>query len=173
MIIETKRLILRELNVGDARDFYDLNEDKEVLKYTGDVGFQDVEEAKTFLSGYSDYKKNGYGRWAVVLKESGRFLGWCGLKLNEEGLVDLGYRFFRNEWGKGYATESAIASLNYGFENLDLDDVIARSDRNNVASIKVIEKLGMEFWKNDECKGISNAVYYRIDKQSYIEKVIR
>jgi RimJ/RimL family protein N-acetyltransferase len=123
-IAETDRLILRKLDISDALDFYNLNADPEVLKYTGDVPFQTIAEAEGFLENYQEYQKNGFGRWAVISRASNAFLGWCGLKLNDDRLVDLGFRFFLKEWGKGYATESARAVLNFGFSHLAIDLII-------------------------------------------------
>ncbi|MEQ8625521.1 MAG: GNAT family N-acetyltransferase [Vicingaceae bacterium] len=165
--IETKRLLLRELDISDSEDFYNLNSDPEVLKYTGDKAFLSISEAESFLINYDDYNKNGFGRWAVVSKDSNDFLGWCGLKLNEEKLIDLGFRFFKNQWNKGYATESSLASLKYGFNNLKINEIIGRASADNKASVKVLEKLRMNFWKNDSCNGIENAVYYKINKKQY------
>ncbi len=159
--------MLREFSISDAKDFYELNSDSEVIKHTGDIPFPSIRDAKKFLNDYSDYKINGFGRWAVITKDSGKFLGWCGLKLNEENLVDIGFRFFRKEWGKGYATESAKASLGYGFNQLNIDEIIGRSSFENKASIRVLEKLHMNFWKNAYCEGIQNSVYYRINKKQY------
>ena len=158
---------MREFDNSDYLDFFNLNSDPEVLKYTGDSPFLSLSDAQYFLSNYSDYRINGFGRWAVISKDSGNFLGWCGLKLNEEELIDLGFRFFQREWGKGYATESANATLNYGFSKLDLDEIIGRSSAANKASISVLEKIGMMFWKTGSCHGIENVSYYRIDKSQY------
>ena len=80
IILESERLYLREFINSDGLHFYDLNNDFEVLKYTGDESFKSLEEAMDFIKNYSDYKRNGYGRWAVCLKETHEFLGWCGLK---------------------------------------------------------------------------------------------
>jgi len=167
IIAETQRLLLREFERSDSKDLYDLNSDAEVLEYTGDIPFVSIEEAELFLNNYSDYKKNGFGRWAVILKESNDFLGWCGLKLNEENLIDLGFRFFQSEWGKGYATESAVISLDYGFNTLNLDCIIGRSSIKNIASIRVLEKLGMKRIKTGDFEGVKNAAYYAIDKTHF------
>ena len=163
-IIETSRLGLREFKLDDAEQAYLLNLDPEVLKYTGDVPFTSVKDSRTFLANYSDYKRNGFGRWAVVLKGTQEFIGWCGLKHHEEGFVDIGFRFFKREWNKGYATESAEACINYGFEELGLSEIIGRAAAENYGSIRVLEKLGLSFWKKEPCKGISDSLIYRISK---------
>ncbi len=116
---------------------------------------------------YSDYQTNGFGRWAVIDKPSNQFLGWCGLKLNEEKFIDLGFRFFKTQWGKGYATESARATLEYGFNQLNMNEIIGRVALDNKASINVLEKLSMTFWKYDQCKGIQNSVYYKLNKAQF------
>ena len=166
-LIATKRLILREFDLSDAQSLYELNANPDVLKYTGDHPFASIQEAVSFLDNYYDYSVNGYGRWAVICKESDEFLGWCGLKLNEEEMIDLGFRFFQEYWGKGYATEAAEAALGYGFSQLNMHEIIGRASIENVASIKVLEKIGMRFWKYDRCEGINNAAYYRINKKNY------
>ena len=159
-ILRTERLILREFGLSDAECFYRLNADPDVIKYTGDLPFNSIDDAELFLANYNEYGKNGYGRWAVIDKESGSFIGWCGLKLNEENLIDLGFRFFKSVWGKGYATESARACLDYGFSKLNLKTIIARTMVNNIPSVKVLEKIGMKFWKEDYCEGLGNTLYY-------------
>ena len=168
-LIETPRLILREFTVDDAYKIWELNSDPEVIKYTGDPPFETVENARDFLNNYKDYENNGFGRWAVIKKNSDPFLGWCGLKLNEQNLIDLGFRFFRREWNKGYATEAAKACLEYGFIELNINEIIGRVAKENTGSIKVLEKLSMEYWKNDSCKGIENSLYYKISKEQYLK----
>lgn len=163
-ILTTERLMLREFELSDAKKMYELNVSNEVMKYTGDLPFVNVPEAIFFLNNYADYDNNGYGRWAVIEKSNNEFIGWCGLKLNEEGFVDIGFRFFEEHWGKGFATESAKACLDFGFDKLKLTEIIGRSASENKASIKVLEKLNMKFWKNDNCEGIANAKYFKITK---------
>ena len=166
-IIETERLLLREFDQSDAIHFYQLNADPEVIRYTGDPPFASVEAARVFLENYQDYQKNGYGRWVVLLKSNDEFIGFCGLKFNELELVDLGFRFFKKHWNKGYATESARACLEYGFRQLQLEEIIGRAAKDNTASIRVLEKLGMSYWKDAPCKGILNSAYYRINKTAF------
>ena len=107
----------------------------------------------------------------MIKKASESFIGWCGLKLNEQNLIDIGFRFFRREWNKGYATEAAKACLEYGFKELNLKEIIGRVAQENNGSIKVLEKLSMEYWKNDSCKGIENSLYYKISKEQYLKNV--
>jgi RimJ/RimL family protein N-acetyltransferase len=161
--LQSQRLIIREFEISDAEEFYKLNSDEEVIRYTGDSAFESVESARVFLSNYNEYEKNGYGRWAVIDKESKVYLGWCGLKYHKEGHTDIGFRFHKQYWGKGYATESAKAVIDYGFNTLGLSEIIGRASKENIASIRVLEKLGMEFWKRDTCEGIPNSVYYKIE----------
>lgn len=92
MVLETERLYLRELTTNDAKSFYLLNLDDDVIKYTGDKAFKNIESAKEFLQNYNNYKKYGFGRWAVISKENKQFLCWCGLKFSEElNEYDIGF----------------------------------------------------------------------------------
>lgn len=163
-ILETDRLILRELNPDDAQNFYDLNANPNVIKYTGNTAFEDVEEARNFLLNYKDYDENGFGRWAVIEKSNGEFLGWCGLKyskyINE---TDIGFRFFEKYWNKGFASESAKACLDYGFQKLNLQKIIGRAMAENIASLKVLEKIGLIFDKEFDFDG-NKGLIYKIEK---------
>ena len=164
IILETDRLLLRELNIQDCTGFYELNLNPNVIKYTGDKAFKNSAEAESFLLNYKDYENNGFGRWAVIHKSDEQFLGWCGLKyVKEIDETDIGFRFFEEYWNRGFATESARACLKYGFEKLNLSSIVGRAMAENTASIKVLEKLGMTYEKEfdfDEHRGL----IYRIQK---------
>ena len=162
-ILETQRLKLREFVPDDDVHFFNLNSDPQVILYTGDKAFETVADARTFLENYSSYQEQGYGRWAMISKVDGDFIGWCGLKMYE-GQVDLGYRLFRKYWNHGYASEAAKACLDYGFNELTMDRIIARAARANIASIRVLEKIGMQFEKFSVCDHIEDAVQYVINK---------
>jgi len=162
MIAETNRLYLREMTPDDAQSAYELNLDPEVVQYTGDVAFESIEAARTFLINYDHYKKYGFGRWAVIQKSNNEFLGWCGLKYHEDtNEFDLGYRFFKKHWGKGFATEASQACLELGFKKFNMPAIYADAMKTNPASIKVMEKVGMRFFKESICGG-EPAVYYKI-----------
>lgn len=164
-ILETERLILRELNTNDAENFYRLNLNPNVIKYTGNSAFKDINEAKDFLENYQDYKLNGFGRWAVIGKANNEFLGWCGLKYDKHlDETDIGFRFFEEHWNKGFATESAKACLDHGFENLNLKSIIGRAMSENLASIKVLEKIGLKFEREFDFDEKNKGVIYKIEK---------
>lgn len=168
-ILETPRLLLRELHPNDAEQFYQLNQNPNVVKYTGNSAFNSMEEATHFLENYQDYQKNGYGRWAVMDKSNSVFLGWCGLKYNKEvDETDIGFRFFEHYWNKGYATESAKACIDYGFEKLYLKTIIGRAMHENVASIKVLEKIGLTFDKEFDFDEQNKGVIYKIERTKMI-----
>jgi ribosomal-protein-alanine N-acetyltransferase len=167
IILQTPRLILREINLTDAKAMLELNSDPEVMKYTGDVSFSSIEETRTFIANYPDYKKSGFGRNAVLLKETGEFLGWCGLKKLKDKTVDIGYRFHKRNWNKGYATESARAIIGYGFNNYDLTEIIGNAAEDNIGSIRVFQKLGMELVSKREYDALGSAVLYQILKSKF------
>ena len=147
---------------------YDLNSDPEVIRYTGDPPFESVKEATAFLDNYDHFEKYDRGRWAVVDRSSDEVLGWCGLKFHADtGDNDIGYRLFRKQWNKGYATEASHLALQYGFRRLGLDSIIARAVKENVASIKVMQKLGLEYEQDFEEHG-SLCEQHRVDKYGYV-----
>lgn len=160
IILETERLLLREKTVADAENAYLLNLDPEVIKYTGDDPFSSIDEARNFLENYASYRTYGFGRWAVILKETGEYLGWCGLKYTPElDEFDIGYRFMQKHWGLGYATESAKACIHYGFEELNIKTIVGRAMTENVNSINVLKKLGMTYLETRIEEGIEETVY--------------
>lgn len=164
LILETDRLILKEIDISDAEAMFKLNSDWEVMKYTGDISFDSLEQTKAFIEGYPDYEKNGFGRNAVFLKETSEFLGWCGLKKLPDGTVDIGYRFLKHHWNKGYATESARAMIDFGFKHYGLTEIIGNAAEENVGSVRVFEKTGMSFVCKRNYDGLKNVVLYKISK---------
>lgn len=132
----------------DAENLYLLNLDPAVVRHTGDSPFESVEEAERFLASYDHYEKYGCGRWAVITSRDSGFIGWCGLsytaRLDEH---DIGFRFFKSKWNQGYATESAKACIDYGFEKLKLKRIVGRVMKENIPSLKVLEKIGLQFIK--------------------------
>ncbi len=148
-LIETERLVLREITLDDTEEMFRLYSNADVQKYTGEPLVASIEEMEQAIQVRIDnYKKYGYGRWATFLKNEMQFIGWAGLAyLPEFDEIDLGYRFLPNYWGMGFATEASDAILTYGFDKLKLKRIIAIAMKENKASIRVMEKVGMEFDK--------------------------
>ncbi len=147
IILETERTILREFTEADAEAAYRFNSHPEVIRYTGSPPMESVEQMLKFFKKNKDYEKYGYGRWAVVWKENNEVIGFSGLKYlaHWDGLADLGYRFLPKYWGKGIATETSLAVVKYGFEVLKMDKIIGFAMHPNVASVRVLEKVGMTY----------------------------
>lgn len=152
IILETPRLILREVLESDADAFFEMDSNPEVARYVGNVPVSSREQSlETIRFVRQQYRDFGIGRWAVVIRETGVFAGWCGLKRMKDfpvnGVsdhVDIGYRFSRQHWGKGYATESASAVLQYGFRDLGFAEIFAFAVTANTASMQVLTKIGMQ-----------------------------
>jgi ribosomal-protein-alanine N-acetyltransferase len=161
VIIETERLLLRQFEPGERQLIYTLNEDPEITRYTGDP-VHDLAHAEAILREVilPQYTLYNHGRWAVHTKPDLTFIGWCGLKYRPESdEVDLGYRFMKSAWGKGYASEAAMASINYGFEKLGMRKIVGRVMPGNLASIKVLEKCGMKYVGEEIVDGHEAKVY--------------
>ena len=163
-ILETERLVLHEFDEDDVEPFYLMGSDPEVIRYTGDPagGLANREQALESLRArpLADYQKYGYGRWACVLKSSGVVIGFAGLKfLPESREIDLGYRLLRPYWGNGYASEAARAVLDYGLTQLGLERIIGLVHPENVASVRILEKLGMKLVERVEFEGRSFVKY--------------
>jgi ribosomal-protein-alanine N-acetyltransferase len=152
--LETPRLHLRQFLPKDALVFFLLNSDEEVVRYTGDRAFRSVGESLALIEGYRQYADYGLGRLVMVEKSTGDVIGWCGLKyLADEAEVDIGYRIFKRYWNQGFTTEAAQACLKYGFEVKQLKSIIGRANASNIGSIRVFDKLGMTFEKDDHLDG--------------------
>lgn len=111
IVFQTPRLILRQFTEEDAPLILKLNSDSEVVKYVHEPILESEEQAKNIIvSIILPQYENNLGRWAIHKKVTNEFIGWCGLKyLADKNEIDLGYRILQNEWGKGFATEAAIA----------------------------------------------------------------
>lgn len=144
-ILETERLILRTWTYNDANALFEICRDAETMLHIGDrKPYESVEKAKEFLNWAVLYqKRNGFCRWAVTEKLSGKIIGSCGFARREMEEVELGYLFAREVWGKGYATEAAKACLKFGFETLGFTKIMALTDTDHVKSQRVLRKIGL------------------------------
>ena len=151
-IIETDRLILRPFTLDDIEDVLAFGSHPEVNRYTGDDSIDTKEAARNVIvnTWFSDYEKYGYGRLATIYKADSKLIGFSGLKyLPEFDETDLGYRYLPEYWGKGIATEASIALLDYGFNVLKLKKIIGTTLPDNVASSRVLEKVGMKLIRQE------------------------
>jgi [ribosomal protein S5]-alanine N-acetyltransferase len=165
LILQTERLWLREFVPEDAQACFELNSIPEVLKYTGETSPGSVEEVRQGLCDRPilDYQKHGFGRWAVILKETGELIGMAGLKhLDELQEVDLGYRLLPKYWGLGLATEASLFCIDYGFGKLQLPRILGLVDPENVRSVRVLQKLRFVFDSMIEYRS-QQAAKYLID----------
>lgn len=165
-VLETKRLRLRPPNENDFDGIYRLGTNPNVMRYiTGKT--QSKEEAVDDLRRRMKTANMPLGYWIVELKESKEFVGWLALKqLDDTPDVEIGYRFLEEFWGKGMATEGGRRVMAYGFEEINLEKIVAVARPENAASIKVMEKLGLQFEK----KGVfykTSCVFYSISKSRY------
>jgi len=171
--IETERLLLRELLPTDDAGMFELDSNPEVHIYLGNKPVKSIEESREMIANIrQQYLENGIGRWAVILKETGEFIGWSGLKLEKnvngyETFYDLGYRFIQKHWGKGYAFETAKAFVDFGFNEMKLSVINAYADFDNLNSRKVLEKIGMKFVNSFELDG-TEEVWYELKNPNII-----
>ena len=151
--IETERLLLRDLRLTDLEGMFALDSDSEVHKFLGNKPVKTIDESRIILeSVLKQYKERGIGRFAVIEKSSGDFVGWSGLRLNTEynmngftKYYDVGYRLIKRFWGKGFATESGKASVDYAFNNMKLPEIYATTELGNQASHNALLKIGLHY----------------------------
>lgn len=143
--LHTARLRLRPITSADADDLYALHSDAYVLRYWDSPPWTDPARAAGFIAHCEQMAEEGSGARVVLERASdGAFLGWCGVtQWNPDyRSASLGYVLIAAAWGHGYATEAARALLQWGFDTLDLNRVQAEADTRNLASARVLEKLG-------------------------------
>ena len=148
MSIETNRLILREFQPTDLQELALILADPKVMRFSP-TGVNSVEQVQEKIQGFiTCYKEFGFGKWAVVLKENNQLLGYCGIaidRIDGSDEKELGYRIDSRYWGQGLATEAASETVRYGFEQFNLPYLLGIVERANLASVKVLEKVGMQY----------------------------
>jgi RimJ/RimL family protein N-acetyltransferase len=142
---QTSRLVLRPLQAGDAEVLSRIYQSEGVLHYFPNPIPPPSESVQRFIRGQqAHWEKYGYGNWGILPEDQAEIIGWVGLQyLPELDETEVGFLLDRPFWGKGYATEAALASLHFGFENSKLDHIVALVHPENLASRRVIQKCGM------------------------------
>lgn len=147
-ILETERLIIRELNDGDAPFILQLLNEPSFIYYIGDKGVRTLEDARQYiLNGpVISYERNGFGLNLVSFKETSTPIGMCGLlKRDELPDPDIGFAFLPEYWSKGFGFEAASAVLKYGFEVLRLQRILAITSPDNEGSGRLLTKIGLKY----------------------------
>lgn len=160
-ILETQRLILRELVSEDANALARVIGDAETMRfYPAPYDRSGVEQ--WIERNRARYAKDGHGLWGMLLKSSGELIGDCGLirqEVDDESLVEIGYHLRRDHWGKGLAPEAATACRDYGFASLGEQCLISLIRPENYPSRRVAEKVGMTLWKTTVWRRLPHCVY--------------
>lgn len=147
IVIETQRLRLRKWRESDKEPFAKMNADREVMRYFPSTRTE--EQSNTLVDQLTQLiDRVGYGFWAAERKDSSQFIGFIGINYTESGLpfapcVDIGWRLAQAHWGQGFATEGALASLDYAFNQTDLKKVVSMTPVPNTPSENVMLKIGM------------------------------
>ncbi|KOT59148.1 MULTISPECIES: GNAT family N-acetyltransferase [Streptomyces] len=144
--LHTERLVLRRWRESDLEPWAAMNADPEVREHLGDLLTRDQSDAsvRRFEAGFD---RRGYGWWAVEVRATGEFIGFAGLDDTDDDMpfkgVEIGWRLARSAWGQGYATEAARAALAFGFDTLELPEILAVTTATNTRSQAVMRRIGM------------------------------
>lgn len=164
--IETNRLRLRHFSLDDLDDLFRIYSNPEVMRYVG-KGARTKDETQSALVSMIKHWKHGFGMWAIIHKQSDKMIGRCGLCfLDNSPEVELGYVLDKPYWNIGLATQASRASLEYGFEEIGLERIVAIARPENIASQRVMQKVGMKYEKNAHYYN-SNVVYYALSRADY------
>ncbi|NDJ20546.1 GNAT family N-acetyltransferase [Nostoc sp. B(2019)] len=163
--IETARLQLRQFTLDDFDNLFRLYSDAEVMRY---LSLRTREQTQASLHKHiQHWQQHNFGMWAVIHKDSNKLIGRCGLGfLENTPEVELGYVFDKSYWNMGLGTEASQATLQYGFGELKLDRIVAIAKPENIASVRIIQKVGMKYQKNAHYYG-HDVVYYAISRSEW------
>ncbi|BAX79759.1 GNAT family N-acetyltransferase [Labilibaculum antarcticum] len=170
ILIETERLYLREILPTDAESMFEMDSDAEVYKFLGRKPIRNIEQSKKMIESIQEqYKKNGIGRWAIIEKESGNFIGWTGFKFEKENqnghsnFYNLKFRLLRKYWGKGYITEATKAAIEYAFTEVKIPEIYSMTLLSNLKSQRVLDKLGLQLVEKFNYQG-DDITWYKLSR---------
>ncbi len=171
--LESERLITRKLIESDKTIWADFFSDPEAVEFIPESGLtSDGDKAKHWIAKQINrYKENEFGLQVLIDKQTGSFIGQCGLLLQEvDGIkeIEVGYHMLKKYWGQGYAPEAARLFIGYAFENKLTDAVISIIDINNIKSQRVAEKNGLTREKQTRWKGM-DVYIYRLNRENWKE----
>ncbi|MEJ1241660.1 GNAT family N-acetyltransferase [Chryseolinea sp. T2] len=169
IVLETPRLILRHIKGSDFNELLRMNSDSVVMRYVGDGSVRNHEQMEkkldVLISHYT--RKPGLGIWATVSKDTGLFVGASGLVYYDNTPeIEIGYRMLKEYWNNCYATEASFGLLEYGFTKLKLQKIVSSAHVDNLASRRVMEKMGMTHVDDRVHYGCLQA-YYEITSEKF------
>jgi ribosomal-protein-alanine N-acetyltransferase len=172
--IETERLLLRPMTEADAEEMHEVYGDPSTFQYIEKGPAGSIEETRLRIAyKAAAQEQHGFSLWAVVERASGRVIGDCGLQLLEGGPdVEIGYKLARAVRGRGLAAEAGRACLAVGFDELGLERIVAVAHPDNVASRRVMKKLGMTLMGSGHHYG-GDTVLYAITREEEAEAAAR
>jgi len=165
--LTSDRLYLREFVPSDWENIYQLDSDPEVMKYLSQFAMDDKSDYPKIIERCIAYyhENPGFGVWAVIEKESDKFIGWFMLKKYKySDDQELGYRLMKKYWNRGYATEMSLKLIEYSFLKKNLSKIVAITHPENIASQKVLKKIGMKYIKTIAFKE-GDTFYFEIEKE--------
>jgi RimJ/RimL family protein N-acetyltransferase len=166
-MLETDRIILRPMKKEDVEPIFAMRSDADVMRFIRAPAIKRGEAENWINLVSSRWADEKIGFCSVIEKQSGKFLGWCGLwRLPETDEIEVGYAIAKEFWRKGYAVEAAEALLKYGFEKLNLNKIVAVAFPENKASQRVMEKLGMSYDYTGEFYEC-DLVHYSITREEF------
>lgn len=150
VILESERLVLREINKNDYQLLHHLDVDPVVKKFLGPA-LKEEDIKKRFDKAQREYQnEDGLGKWVATVKETGDDIGWYVLnKVPDQDMIEIGYRLKAEHWGKGYATELSKELLAYGFNQLGLKKIVGLTHLEHQASYQVLQKIGLKYRRED------------------------
>jgi len=155
-ILETRRLALRLIEVGDAAFILQLLNEPSFLRFIGDRGVRTLDDARAYIEQgpIASYRRHGLGLWLAQRRDDGTPIGMCGL-LKRDNLddIDIGFAYLPAYWGQGYAYEAAAAVMDHGRRVLGLPRIVAIVSPDNAGSIRLLEKIGLVFERRIELNG--------------------
>jgi [ribosomal protein S5]-alanine N-acetyltransferase len=152
MTIESPRLFLREFVDTDANDLFELDSNPQVMQYIGTPPATSPQQSAASIDRQKAYYAlhPGLGIWPAFTRQERTFIGWFALKtLDKTAFIEIGYRLLPAFWGKGYATEMSRELIRYGFDKLQLTQIVGVIDPANLASRRVLQKVGLRYVKDD------------------------
>ena len=167
-MIETERLIFRKFELDDLPQLIEQRSDPDVYRYLGGTRLQNPEAlAKRIRFYMSCYDSHGFGMCPMFWKETGEMIGAAGIQpLEDTGEIEVGYSVIKPFWGKGIGTEAAKGWMEFGFNHFGLERIVAVAIQENIASRRIMEKLGMHFEKTEEHYG-DECAFYGISKSEF------